>query len=215
MLKATGWNVNPTLNAPAWTKGKVLITDIVQHLTPEIGTQYPNGFYVNSGLGNQYPGYKSYQIGFDVQSWWANRLHLMPTALFQVDLDPEAPFCWISPDGKCYRADTGFITDWGSIPAIFQNLISPDECIWFLMHDCGYADHGLWVLDPLALKFLSVPLTRGDVDGDLKLGYLCQWPDRPDRAKVIWGAVRLGGWVPWGEDHAAKRKRWAGLLGLR
>jgi hypothetical protein len=80
----------------------------------------------------------------------------------------------------------GFVTDLGSIPKIFQNIISPEgrPLRAYLGHDYLYA---------------MQEFTRAESDAcllrmmkSLNVGLIERW--------IIYIAVRFGGWIAWNED---------------
>jgi hypothetical protein len=170
------------------------------------GTHYTHGFFVNSGLNDQGCGYDCRLVGYAQQGWLAQQLKLMPTALYLVTQNDRTPFCWVDSSLVCWTTANQYMTDKGSIPPIFRNLFSPDECLWYLFHDSGYLQHGLYYLDAGNYQWTFHDQSRAWVDSSLRAGYLCQWPNREARANTIYRAVRLGGWAPWGnrEDQQAR-----------
>lgn len=86
----------------------------------------------------------------------------------------------------------GFVTDLGSIPKIFQNVISPEgrPLRAFLGHDWFYAKQ--FYSRAIADDFLL----RGMVA--LKVGWLERW--------IIYLGVRLGGGFAWRSDAKERRR---------
>jgi len=96
-----------------------------------------------------------------------------------------APFRYLSSIGIITVPD-GFLTDGASVPRIFWNIFSPFGSYFpaALIHDYLYskASYPAWVID------------RADIDGiflaamkDVGVGWLTR--------RVIYRAVRLGGWA--------------------
>lgn len=106
---------------------------------------------------------------------------------FELDRDFSA-----TVNGTPLVIPAGFITDFASVPRLFQNVVEnddPDILKPSVIHDFLYSRHGL--------AWLGVaPFTRAQCDAILRAGMAARgapaW-----RQWAVWSAVRIGGWAPW------------------
>ena len=108
------------------------------------------------------------------------------------------------------RPDRHFFTDAASVPEAAQ-LIVPKDLHWpsFVLHDSGYLKdhnghqgHGLWFSSTLDGEYVWHPVTREEVDRLLR--WSLDAAGYPHRARLVWLAVRAGGWLTWGADKRQK-----------
>lgn len=87
----------------------------------------------------------------------------------------------------------GFVTDLGSIPKIFQNLISPEgkPLRGYVLHDWLYAVQKCKRADADALLFRAFKAVG----------------EKAWKRWVVYIALRLGGWGAWRHDFE-KERRW-------
>lgn len=99
------------------------------------------------------------------------------------------PFGYITLSDEIIRIPTGFITDLASIPWLFRRILPKSgpynrSCV---IHDWCYKTH-LFERS----KCDDILLEAMEFEG---VGYLTRY--------TIYWAVRIGGWIPWGNE-----KRW-------
>lgn len=112
-----------------------------------------------------------------------------------------SPFAFRSPSLGSVRVEAGFDTDYASVPRAFWSIYPPDGTYRAaaVVHDFLYWAHGT--------TEGGEPITRAQADAvflealtALEIPWL--------RRRILYSAVRAGGWLPWGKrakELAAER----------
>lgn len=108
------------------------------------------------------------------------------------------PLTYDAGDGRAFTVPAGFITDLASIPRLFHSLIPVNgrHRAAAILHD--------WL-------FVEQPMTRAETDA-LFLRAMEEEGVRWSQRRVMWSAVRLGGWPAWRRNAAALAADRAGFL---
>ena len=94
--------------------------------------------------------------------------------------------------GRVSTVRTGFVFDWASIPRVFWRLLPPAGLsgepygLAALWHDWFYVHQTIH----------GVPVTRSEADAAF-LEIMLYVGVAPWRARLMWSAVRTGGWISW------------------
>lgn len=130
-----------------------------------------------------------------------------------VDWQVREDFYCVDPVLGRIDVAAGTITDFGSIPKVFQNLISPVNRYRkpFLIHDRNYTMQELNGM-PLTQKQADDCLLRGMKERDEQHNAIAAhwWKKKIGLERgVIYSALRMGGWIVWAQhrrENEAKRK---------
>lgn len=114
---------------------------------------------------------------------------------------------WIPELGFEYAYKGGFVSDGGSIPAIFQAIkqlrLKPDSFLKsYFLHDFCYATASCWCRRPNAPSWAHLDLNRAIADCLLYVGLTAEDATLAE-ARTIFRAVRIGGGVAW-RQHRRK-----------
>lgn len=144
-----------------------------------------------------------------VHGEWLGTLDFNKDAsLYRVRQPAENPLrLWIPELGFEYGYKGGFISDGGSIPAIFQAIkqlrLKPDSFLkTYFLHDYCYATASCWCRRPDSSVWSRLDLDRAMADCLLYVGLTAEDATLAE-ARTIYRAVRIGGGVAWRQHRRA------------
>jgi hypothetical protein len=130
---------------------------------------------------------------------------VFPRAIFEFTSEAVAPLSYETDTGRMIRPDRHFFTDGGSVPLLAESLIQRDAFLpAYLFHDSAYEHGGLFECPQGSDIFTFRPYTRAEAD-ELLRQQILDLAGTATEARVVWLAVRLAGWVPWGKHGAARQ----------
>jgi len=130
-------------------------------------------------------------------------------AVWSYNADPREPLTWADDGGFHLRPDRHFLTNLGSVPRLFRNLISQDRFpqAW-IQHDSACEHHGAYFSRSEHGDYVLAPLTSAEACDLMRAGILASG-GAPWLAGLIYWAVRLCG-PQWSDGVCRRRSRLQG-----
>jgi hypothetical protein len=102
-----------------------------------------------------------------------------------------APFVFLSPTLGRIEVEVGFDTDYASVPRVFWSIYPPDGTYTeaAIIHDALY----------FFQEEAGLPVTRAQADA-VFLEAMTALGVPALRRRILYSAVRVGGWLPWSRN---------------